>query len=82
VAYGLGLRVKENGVIGATNALARILVVGLQLDRPDLRKQRRLVLPVVRLAEAMKDLALLRSLLGYLDDWPSLRAKGPRGRNV
>jgi hypothetical protein len=82
VAYGLALRVKENGVIEATNALGQILVEGLKLDHPDLTKQRRLVLRVVRLAEEKTNLALLRSLLSHPDDLPNLRAERPPGGNV
>jgi hypothetical protein len=82
LAYGTALRVKEDGVIEATNALGQVLLEGLKLDHPDLTKQRRLVLRVVRLAEEKNNLALLQSLLGYPQDLPNLRAKRPPGGNI
>ncbi|ETX03548.1 MAG: hypothetical protein ETSY1_46895 (plasmid) [Candidatus Entotheonella factor] len=82
VAYGKALQVNEDGIIQAKNDLGLLLIEGLKLDHPELTSQRRLVLRIVRLAEAKNSVSVILNLLGYPDDLPNLRRKRPPAGNT
>ena len=65
------------GISHTTN----VTIEGLKLDHPELTSQRRLVLRIVRLAEAQNSVSVMLNLLGYPDDLPNLRRKRPPAGN-
>ncbi len=72
--------VQANGTLTAHTKEAAKLLEMLQLNSPESRRRRRLMLRVIRLAEK-HDPALLQELLGFPDNLPDLSRLHPPGGN-
>ena len=72
--------VQTNGTLTAHTKEAAKLLDMLQLNSPESRRRRRLMLRVIRLAEE-HDSTLLQELLGFPDSLPDLSRLQPPGGN-
>ena len=72
--------VQANGTLTADTKEAAKLLEMLQLNSPESRRRRRLILRVIRLAKE-HDPALLQELLGFPDNLPDLSRLHPPGGN-
>jgi hypothetical protein len=75
-AYGHSVVVHDNGAISALDDLGTLLIKVLRLDNPENTEYRRLMLEILRLAQA-KDPQLYREWMSFPADMPNLAVKRP-----